>query len=88
MGSSAASELTQAAVSGDSELWRRTTIYLRRALAAAAGTIPAARHRTIRVAFVKVAEYQARGAIHFHAVIRLDAAPPTDDPDQVAAPPP
>ena len=49
---------------------------------------PAGLHRTVRVAFVKVAEYQARGAIHFHAVIRLDAAPPTDDPDQVAPPPP
>jgi hypothetical protein len=42
----------------------------------------------VRVAFVKVAEYQARGAIHFHAVIRLDAAPPKDDPEQVAPPPP
>ena len=69
------------------ELWRRTTIYLRRALAAAAGITPAALHRTVRVAFVKVAEYQARGAIHFHAVIRLDAAPPKDDPEQVAPPP-
>jgi hypothetical protein len=70
------------------ELWRRTTIYLRRALAAAAGATPAALHRTVRVAFVKVAEYQARGAIHFHAVIRLDAAPPKHDPEQVAPPPP
>jgi hypothetical protein len=68
------------------ELWRRTTIYLRRTLAAAAGMTPARLRRTVRVAFVKVAEYQARGAIHFHAVIRLDAAPPTDDPEQVAAP--
>jgi hypothetical protein len=70
------------------ELWRRTTIYLRRTLAAAAGTAPAALHRTVRVAFVKVAEYQARGAIHLHAVIRLDAAPPKDAPKQVAPPPP
>ena len=56
-------------------------------LAAAAGLSPAALHRTVRLAFVKVAEYQARGAIHFHAVIRLDAAPPTDDSGQVAPPP-
>jgi hypothetical protein len=69
------------------ELWRRTTIYLRRALAAAAGTTSAALHRTVRVAFVKVAEYQARGAIHFHAVIRLDAAPLKDAPEQIAPPP-
>jgi len=27
----------------------------------------------LRIRFVKVAEYQARGVIHFHAVIRLDA---------------
>jgi hypothetical protein len=69
------------------ELWRRTTIYLRRALAAAAGISPTVLGRTVRVAFVKVAEYQARGAIHFHAVIRLDAAPPKDAPNQVAPPP-
>jgi hypothetical protein len=69
------------------ELWRRTTIYLRRALAGAAGITPAGLHRSVRVAFVKVAEYQARGAIHFHAVIRLDGAPPKDDPEQVAPPP-
>ena len=27
----------------------------------------------VRIRFVKVAEYQARGVVHFHAVIRLDA---------------
>ena len=31
----------------------------------------------LRIRFVKVAEYQARGVVHFHAVIRLDA--PGDD---------
>ena len=31
----------------------------------------------VRVRFVKVAEYQARGVVHFHAIIRLDAN--TDD---------
>ena len=29
--------------------------------------------RQLRIRFVKVAEYQARGVVHFHAVIRLDA---------------
>lgn len=62
------------------ELWRRTTIYLRRALARRAGT-------AVRLAFAKVAEYQQRGAIHFHAVIRLDGAPPPDDPERVEPPP-
>ena len=28
----------------------------------------------VAVRYVKVAEYQARGVIHFHAVIRLDKA--------------
>ena len=35
-----------------------------------------------RIRFVKVAEYQARGVVHFHAVIRLDA------PGNRYAPPP
>jgi hypothetical protein len=64
------------------ELWRRTTIYLRRALARLTGQTPTALARRVCVSYAKVAEYQARGAIHFHAVIRLDAAG-----DEVAAPP-
>jgi hypothetical protein len=39
----------------------------------------------VRVSFCKVAEYQARGAVHFHAVIRPDAAPLEDD---TGTPPP
>ena len=34
----------------------------------------------VRVSYVKVAEYQRRGALHFHVVVRLDAAQPTDGP--------
>ncbi len=64
------------------ELWRRTTIYLRRALARLADETPTALARRVRVSHAKVAEYQARGAIHFHAVIRLDAGG-----DEVALPP-
>jgi hypothetical protein len=56
------------------ELWRPTTIYLRRALARQLSTSPTALGRLVRVSYAKVAEYQARGAIHFHAAIRLDAA--------------
>src|SRR5690606_5225379 len=68
------------------ELWRRFTTYLRRHLAAAAGMTHAAFNRQVRVSFAKVAEYQARGVVHFHAIIRLDGR----DPDQPAAtlPPP
>jgi hypothetical protein len=70
------------------ELWRRTlgvTIY--RALAHLLGISEAEVKRLVRVRYTKVAEYQARGAVHFHAVIRLDAAPPREDPEQVVPPP-
>jgi hypothetical protein len=55
-------------------LWRRFTIYLPRQLARLAGLTQKQLRREVRVRFVKVAEYQARGIIHYHAVIRLDAA--------------
>jgi hypothetical protein len=41
----------------------------------------------VRVSFAKVAEYQQRGAVHFHA-IRLDAATDCAYPACVVAPPP
>jgi hypothetical protein len=41
----------------------------------------------VKPKMVKVAEYQRRGAVHFHAIIRLDAAPPADNPEAVAPPP-
>jgi hypothetical protein len=55
------------------ELWRRFTIYLPRQLASLAGITQRQLRREVRVRFVKVAEYQHRGIIHYHAVIRLDA---------------
>jgi hypothetical protein len=69
------------------QLWKRTTIYLRRALARLAGLPAAEADRRVRPAYVKVAEYQARGAVHLHAIVRLDAAPPADDPAQHVTPP-
>lgn len=70
------------------ELWRRTTIYLRRQLAYAVGLSPSALAKIVRLSYTKVAEYQARGAVHFHAVIRLDAAPPPHCSGSVEPPPP
>jgi hypothetical protein len=64
------------------ELWRRFTITLRRMLARQAGLTNKALAAQLRVSYAKVAEYQRRGVVHFHAVIRLDgpagpsAAPP------------
>jgi hypothetical protein len=54
------------------ELWRRFTITLRRALARQAGLTNKAFAAQVRVSFAKVAEYQRRGVVHFHAIIRLD----------------
>ncbi|WP_405688499.1 replication initiation protein [Streptomyces sp. NBC_01387] len=54
------------------DLWRRFTIYLRREIATRAGVTQSALRETCRVSFGKVAEFQKRGAIHFHAVVRFD----------------
>ena len=53
-------------------LWRRTITYLPRELAALGGLSGAALRSQVRVAYAKVAEFQARGSVHVHAVIRLD----------------
>jgi hypothetical protein len=55
-------------------LWNRFTIELVRDLAAQAGLSERAWRERVRLAFVKVAEFQARGLVHYHAVIRLDGA--------------
>jgi hypothetical protein len=68
-------------------LWSRTTIYVYRALAQLVGVTEGELRRLVRVSFAKVAEYQKRGAVHFHAVIRLDAASDCACPAGVAAPP-
>src|SRR4051794_4338035 len=53
------------------ELWRRTAIQLPRELARLCGT--SVSRLTVRVSYAKVAEFQHRGALHFHCVLRLDA---------------
>jgi len=59
------------------KLWKRFTTYLPRHLARLSGLTQKQLRATVRVRYVKVAEYQARGVVHYHAVIRLDA--PGDD---------
>jgi hypothetical protein len=66
------------------ELWRRFTQDVSRQLAARAGVSQCRLRELVRLAFVKVAEGQRRGLVHFHAVFRLDAA---GDPLDVAPPP-
>ena len=68
-------------------LWSRTTIYVYRALAQLASMTEGELRRLVRVSFAKVAEYQRRGAVHFHAIFRLDAATSCGCPGCVAPPP-
>jgi hypothetical protein len=63
-------------------LWRRTITYLPRELAALSRLSVAALRSQVRVAYAKVAEFQSRGAVHVHAVIRLDGP---DGPDTAPA---
>jgi hypothetical protein len=53
-------------------LWHRFTIALRRAVAAAGGLTVRESGAHLRISYAKVAEYQRRGLVHFHAVIRVD----------------
>jgi hypothetical protein len=69
------------------ELWRRTTIAIHRALGRLAGLQEVELRRLVRVSYAKVAEFQRRGAIHFHAVIRLDAATDCRCPACLVPPP-
>ncbi|MGW1845093.1 replication initiator protein RepSA [Streptomyces sp. NPDC001966] len=63
-----------------SDLWRYFTIYLRREIARRAGLTQKAAREQSRLSFGKVAEYQKRGAVHFHAVIRFDGPDGPDSP--------
>jgi Replication initiator protein, pSAM2 len=71
-----------------SELWRRTIpVYLPRTLAHLAGITQKRLRELVRVSYVKVAEYQRRGLVHLHAVIRLDRAMPAYRATEVHPPP-
>ncbi|MBL8928128.1 MAG: hypothetical protein JNM77_18130 [Pseudonocardia sp.] len=62
-------------------LWARFTTTLRRTLAAALGVGAREFAQHARLSYAKVAEYQRRGLVHFHAAIRLDGPDgPTDPP--------
>ncbi|MFG2638197.1 replication initiator protein RepSA [Streptomyces sp. NPDC048362] len=62
------------------ELWQRFTNRLRRELAARAGLSQRELKESARLSYGKVAEFQKRGALHFHAVIRLDGPDGPDTP--------
>lgn len=60
-------------------LWARFTTYLRQQLASRAGLTRSELRASLKVSYAKVAEYQRRGAVHFHAVIRLDGPEGAED---------
>ena len=73
------------------ELWRRTKQAIERRLnqlirARYAPGPPPHRYPRVRVSHGKAAEYQVRGAVHFHALLRLDGIDP-GDPDALIPPP-
>jgi len=61
-------------------LWHRFIIALRRTLATALGIPVRAFRDHARLSYAKVAEYQRRGLVHFHAVLRLDGLNGPADP--------
>lgn len=54
------------------ELWRRFTIALRRHLAKHLGLKDRQLESRATVQYAKVGEYQGRGVIHFHGLVRID----------------
>jgi len=62
------------------DLWRRFTTYLPRHFARLLGLRMSELRDAVAIRYVKVAEYQARGVVHFHAIIRLDAPGDTCQP--------
>src|SRR4051812_5274585 len=69
------------------ELWRLTRNQIPRELARLTSATKKGLLERVRVSYVKVAEYQARGALPFHAVIRLDAGQPKETAELVEPPP-
>jgi hypothetical protein len=67
---------------GVSELWRRTTIYALRALGSLLGMSARKAARRLRLSYVKVVEFQRRGSVHLHALVRADLRD-----DEVGQPP-
>ncbi|MGW4938927.1 replication initiator protein RepSA [Streptomyces sp. NPDC004166] len=62
------------------QLWMRFTTRLRREIAARAGLTRRELPDHARLSYGKVAEFQKRGAVHFHAMIRIDGPDGPDTP--------
>ncbi|MBB3051145.1 hypothetical protein FHS23_002168 [Prauserella isguenensis] len=68
-------------------LWQRFTMRLRREIAKRAGIRVRDLRDHARLSYGKVAEYQRRGLIHFHAVVRIDGPEGAIDPPPAWATP-
>ena len=68
------------------ELWRCTTIYLRRHIARHARLTQGQAEQRVRLAYAKVGEYHKRGLVHMHALVRLDRAMPDYRCDEIRRP--
>jgi hypothetical protein len=68
-------------------LWHRFTIALRRTLATRLGVPGRDFAQLARLSYAKVAEYQRRGLVHFHAAVRIDGpdGPADPTPSQISA---
>jgi hypothetical protein len=64
-----------------SQLWDRTMVRLRRQLAATAGLTTTELGGAAQIHYLKVAELQRRGLVHFHVLLRADGSQgPRSDP--------
>ena len=63
-----------------SKLWDRTMVRLRQSIGARQGIRASETRSHFKVSYLKVAEVQRRGLIHFHAIIRADGPDGPDDP--------
>jgi hypothetical protein len=70
-----------------SRLWHRTIVRLRQGVAATHGTTDRGLLTVARLNYVKVAEFQRRGLVHFHVVIRADGpeGPESSPPEWLTA---
>lgn len=69
------------------QLWDRTMVRLRRQLAAEAGLTTTELGRVAQIHYLKVAELQRRGLVHFHGLLRADGndGPESNPPDWLTA---
>ena len=61
-------------------LWQRTSVLMRRAVAAVGGLTARQQAEVFRFSYVKVVEFQRRGLVHLHVVVRADGPEGSGDP--------